>query len=69
LLTIGGETTTTTTTRNRTSTFVNGVEQPPTTDTVNVDVSESKQGLRGATFGIGGTTFNLFGSFTIRYVW
>jgi hypothetical protein len=48
---------------------VNGVDQAPTADNTTVTVAETKVGMRGTTFGIGGTLFNLFGNFTIRYVW
>ena len=65
----GGDTTTTTATRTRTYLTVNGVPQTPTSDTSSSTVAVQKLGTRGTTFGIGGTIFNLFGNFTIRYVW
>jgi len=69
LASFGGNTATTTTTRNKIFTVVNGTEQTPSTDTTSVSVADRDLGMRAKTFGIGGTVFNLFGNFTIRYVW
>ncbi len=65
----GGYVQTTSNLRTRTYAIVNGVEQPPTTDSSTVSVSTPKPGYRAATLGIGGSTFSFVGVFTIRYVW
>ena len=69
LTTMGGNTTTTTTTSNRAAATVGGVEQDPTTDSSSTQVVQNDRGISASTFGIGGTEFNLFGTFTIRYIW
>lgn len=65
----GGNTKTTTVVRTKNYTVANGQEQLPTTDNTTTTVSESRVGMRGTTFGIGGTIFNLFGNFSLRYIW
>lgn len=69
LTSFGGNTTTTTTTRNKIYAVVNDAEQTATTDTNTVATADLDRGMRGATFGVGGTVFNLFGNFLIRYIW
>lgn len=65
----GGNTTTTSSLRTRTFTVVNGVDQPASADATRTTVTETSPGIKGVTFGIGGTTFQVTGVFTIRYVW
>jgi hypothetical protein len=67
--TVGGGTTTTTSTRTRSFSVVNAVEQAPTSDSNSTIVAEVPRGMSGTTFGIGGTSFQFTGVFTIRYVW
>ncbi|MGZ6479137.1 MAG: hypothetical protein ACXWQE_07555 [Bdellovibrionales bacterium] len=69
MLTYGGKTTTTTTTESKTYSVVNGVPQTPTSVSSTETHTESDPGMRGTTFGIGGTSFQFTGLFTIRYVW
>jgi hypothetical protein len=66
---LSGNTTTTTDTKTRSYTVVNGVDQTPTSETTTHTVATTKPGFRATTFGLGGTTFALTGSFTIRYIW
>lgn len=70
LTTIGGDTVESTTTRVRTVTFIDGVDQGDLsgTDAPTTTTSSTKRGTRVGTFGIGGTTFQFTGIFTIRYV-
>ena len=69
LTTLGGDTTDTTTSQNRTFAVVGGTEQTPTTDTSTQTTVNRKPGIQAGTFGIGGTSFQFTGLFTIRYVW
>ncbi len=69
LATVGAETTSTATTRTRTVAVVNGEEQTPAADSTSTGVTKSQKGLRGRTFGLGGTSFSFTGIFTIRYLW
>ncbi len=48
---------------------VSGVEQSPTSLSCVEQTSESIAGPSLSTFAVAGSTFNLFGSFTIKYVW
>ncbi|MCC6278457.1 MAG: hypothetical protein IT289_11140 [Oligoflexia bacterium] len=67
--TIGADTKQKTSTRSRTYNVVNGVDQAPTADSNAVTETTTKPGISSSTFGLGGTQFNLFGNFTIRYYW
>jgi hypothetical protein len=69
LTTLGGDTSTTTTTRSKTYNVVNNVDQTPSADSTTTTTSDLQRGIEAATFGVGGTRFNLFGTFLIRYVW
>jgi hypothetical protein len=66
---LGGDSETTTDTTTRAYTVVNGVEQAPSSKSTNHAVVTTRPGLRATTFGLGGTTFNFTGTFTLRYVW
>lgn len=61
--------TTQTNTRTRTYQTINGVDQTPTASSSVDDKAVSKAGSSLSTFAVGGTTFSLMGSFSIRYVW
>lgn len=69
LYTFGGETETISDTSSRNYAVVAGVAQTPTAKSNNRTKTVRKPDGRGGVFGIGGTAFNLFGSWTIRYVW
>jgi len=69
LFTSGGSTKTTTSTKTRSIDTVSGVEQPAAPDSSFENVAETQPGLQATTFGIGGAQFNLFGNFSLRYVW
>lgn len=66
---LGGKSTTLTETASKTFSVVNGVAQAPSSHSTSVTEAESDPGLSGATFGLGGTSFQFTGVFTIRYVW
>jgi hypothetical protein len=65
----GGQTTTKTDTEDKSFSVTNGAEQVPTVHTKNSAKSTQTPGTTGETVAIGGSTFNLMGSFTLRYVW
>lgn len=74
---VGGTTTTTSPLRTQTYAVVNGVAQPPTSDSTVTSVVQSSPGLTSNTYGLGGTgvglgsvSFNpitVTGTFRIRY--
>lgn len=66
---IGGATTTTSTLANRTIPVIGGVEQSPTANSPTTTQVSVSPGIRGTTFGLGGTTFSFTGVFTLRYIW
>lgn len=64
-----GQTDTKTETRTRTYQRINGVDQTPTSSTTSNATSSAQTGPLVSTFAVAGQTFNLFGSFVLRYVW
>ncbi|NDE16370.1 hypothetical protein EBZ80_15700 [bacterium] len=65
----GAASTTETNTESKSFAVQDGVEQTPSSHTTTSQKVSLKQGLTGETIAVGGTTFNLMGSFTLRYVW
>ena len=66
----GGTTKTTTSTGNKNYTVTNGTAASPTAQNSNTSTTEVNPGLRGSTFGLGGSTFSILNTiFTVRYVW
>jgi hypothetical protein len=65
----GGVTTTKTNTEDKVFAVSNGAEQSPTIHTITSATEEQKPGTTKSTVAVGGTVFNLFGSFNLRYVW
>gem|GEM_PF-5262921 len=65
----GAASTTETNTENKSFAVQDGVEQTPSSHAATSQKVSLKQGLTGETIAVGGTTFNLMGSFTLRYVW
>lgn len=65
---LGGSTTATTTTSNKTITYTDGVASDPGAVPSTTTTVTTNRGLEATTFGLGGTTFSLVGSFTLRYV-
>lgn len=55
--------------RSRTYDNVSGVDQPPTTDTSTSTNTNTLAGPSLSTFAVAGQQFNLFGNFTLKYVW
>ncbi len=68
LAVVGGTTTTTTTTSNKTITTTNGVPSDPGQVPTTTTTVSTSRGVEANTFGLGGTTFSLVGTFTIRYI-
>jgi hypothetical protein len=64
----GGTTTETTTTSNKTIPVVDDVEQDPGDVPTTTTTVTTTRGLEAKTFGLGSTTFSLFGTFTVRYI-
>lgn len=70
ITTLTGDSTTTTSVQSETYSVVNGVAQPPTgTPSSTTTVVRGRPGVSGATVALAGQAFDLFGTFTIRYVW
>lgn len=69
LLAAGGKKTTETSTETQTYSVVGGVPQTPTSHSGSKSEAVTDPGLTSDTFGIGGTSFQFNGLFTIRYVW
>lgn len=65
----GGVTTTKTSTEDKVFAVTNGAEQTPTTHTNTSATEQQTPGSTKTTVAVGGTIFNLFGSFNLRYVW
>ena len=63
------KTSTTTNTRSRTYDSISGVDQTPSSDNSTSTQVDSLVGPSLSTFAVAGSTFNLFGNFTIKYVW
>lgn len=67
--TLGGTVKQTTDTWTRTTPYTGGVAGAPSSASRSTQVTETPGNLSAATFGVGGQTFNLFGSWGIRYIW
>jgi hypothetical protein len=67
--TFGGNTTTSTSTKSGSDTYTGGVPASPSPVSSSNSSSSVNPGLTANTFGLGGTVFQLTGSFTLRYVW
>lgn len=65
----GGDTTTTTETISQNQNVTNGTPQAPTSFSQTSLTSKNRSNTSYNTFGIGGTTFNFMGTFTIKYLW
>lgn len=69
LTSFGGDTTTTSSLATRSYSITGGVDNPPASSPPVSTVADTKRGVRGATFGLGGVGFQFTGLFTIRYIW
>lgn len=69
ITTFSGDQTTTSDVRTASYLVVDGIKQTSTSEAGTKTVTRTRPGISGTTVAIAGQSFNLFGTFTIRYVW
>jgi hypothetical protein len=69
ILSSGADTTAKTLTKNRSYTVTDGTAATPTTDETSSIEQRQPSGGTATTLALGGSTFSLLGSFSVRYIW